>query len=206
MHITNGCILFGGKNSDGNFSDSAQISAGKHKENSLNIVGMGKEVVDRRIDIWAEGGITIRGRIKTPINNVIAFSASINKDMVGNISKIEFKHIHYNTGNSFKDFKDFIAPVEGLYMFTIAFRRQASGGYWILRLNNTKYVNEIDGTEKKFQPSSLASSVNENTTVSMTVITYLKINDKVHVEQLNSQIRTSTHASSFSGMLLKAIV
>ncbi len=63
MHITNDCILFGGNNS-GKQSDSAQISAGKHVANSLNIIGMSNntDYRNRRIDFWAEGGFAIRGR------------------------------------------------------------------------------------------------------------------------------------------------
>jgi hypothetical protein len=62
MHITNDCILFGGKNS-GKENSSAQISAGKHVENSLCIVGMssGKSSSDRKVNVWAEGGLTVAG-------------------------------------------------------------------------------------------------------------------------------------------------
>jgi hypothetical protein len=51
-------IMFGGAN-NGKEVNSAQISAGVHVPNSLNIVGMssGKEWKDRRVDIWAEGGL-----------------------------------------------------------------------------------------------------------------------------------------------------
>lgn len=66
MHITPGCILFGGNN-DGEHTHSAQISAGKHIENSLNIVGMSSDAVlaSRRVDLWAEGGFFIRGNNNT---------------------------------------------------------------------------------------------------------------------------------------------
>ncbi len=62
MHITSDCILFGGNN-NGKESNSAQISAGKHYANSLNIVGMSSNTSysTRRIDAWAEGGLFIRG-------------------------------------------------------------------------------------------------------------------------------------------------
>jgi hypothetical protein len=64
MHLSAGCILFGGKN-DGKQVDSAQISAGKHIDNSLCIVGMAadKTSASRKIDMWAEGGLTIRGDV-----------------------------------------------------------------------------------------------------------------------------------------------
>ena len=62
MHITDDCILFGGNNS-GKEQNSAQISAGKHQSNSLNIIGMssGTSSSNRRIDCWAEGGFNVKG-------------------------------------------------------------------------------------------------------------------------------------------------
>ena len=65
MHITNGCILFGGSNK-GEDINSAQISAGKHVPNSLNIVGMSADAdhLTRKIDCFAEGGFIIHGDIK----------------------------------------------------------------------------------------------------------------------------------------------
>lgn len=64
MHLTNDCILFGGNNK-GKEGHSAQISAGKHVANSLNIVGMssGTSAADRKVNIWAEGGMSITGGI-----------------------------------------------------------------------------------------------------------------------------------------------
>jgi starvation-inducible outer membrane lipoprotein len=60
-------IMFGGDNDSTRQDDSAQISAGRHEKNSLNIVGMSSDNVDthatsRRIDMWAEGGLTLRGK------------------------------------------------------------------------------------------------------------------------------------------------
>ncbi len=62
MHLTNGCILFGGNN-NGREVNSAQISAGKHVANSLNIVGMAAnaDAGTRKVDIWAEGGLVLHG-------------------------------------------------------------------------------------------------------------------------------------------------
>ena len=64
MHITSNCILFGGNNA-GKETNSAQISAGKHQPNSLNIVGMasGTAYTDRRVDVFAEGGFIVRGNV-----------------------------------------------------------------------------------------------------------------------------------------------
>ena len=62
MHLTNDCILFGGNN-NGKEVNSAQISAGKHHANSLNIVGMSDaNRANRKVDIWAEGGMRVYGR------------------------------------------------------------------------------------------------------------------------------------------------
>ena len=64
MHITSDCILFGGNNS-GKQIDSAQISAGKHRSNTLCIVGMGSGAssTDRKIEMWAEGGLKVNGQV-----------------------------------------------------------------------------------------------------------------------------------------------
>ena len=64
MHITNDCILFGGANA-GKETNSAQISAGKHHQDSLNIIGMGSTSQQRRVDMWAEGGFKVFGKVDT---------------------------------------------------------------------------------------------------------------------------------------------
>lgn len=66
MHITDDCILFGGKNS-GKQADSAQISAGRHAANELCIVGMASstDASTRKIRMWAEGGLTVHGNGNT---------------------------------------------------------------------------------------------------------------------------------------------
>jgi hypothetical protein len=68
MKITRQGIIFGGPNDATKETNSAQISAGRHVPNSLNIVGMSadKNAATRKVDIWAEGGMTIRG----PVNAV----------------------------------------------------------------------------------------------------------------------------------------
>lgn len=62
MRISSQGIMFGGPNS-GREHNSAQISAGKHIANSLNIVGMSANTshTTRRIDMWAEGGLNVHG-------------------------------------------------------------------------------------------------------------------------------------------------
>lgn len=85
MHITDDCILFGGNN-NGKQVDSAQISAGKHVQNSLNIVGMASNTNQntRKIDAWAEGGFTIRGDVG------IGKSPSEKLEVDGNVKATKF--------------------------------------------------------------------------------------------------------------------
>jgi hypothetical protein len=62
MKITRQGIMFGGPNNASKQVDSAQISAGRHVANSLNIVGMSsnKSAGTRRVDVWAENGMHVR--------------------------------------------------------------------------------------------------------------------------------------------------
>jgi len=56
-------IMFGGANDNTRQVDSAQISAGIHEPNSLNIVGMstGNDINTRKVRVWAEGGMRVDG-------------------------------------------------------------------------------------------------------------------------------------------------
>jgi hypothetical protein len=62
MKITRQGIMFGGPNGAGKQVDSAQISAGRHVANSLNIVGMSSDnnAANRQIDVWAEKAMHVR--------------------------------------------------------------------------------------------------------------------------------------------------
>jgi hypothetical protein len=62
MKITRQGIMFGGPNSTGKEVNSAQISAGRHVADSLNIVGMSSNnsSTTRRVDVWAENGMHVR--------------------------------------------------------------------------------------------------------------------------------------------------
>ena len=64
MKITRQGIMFGGPNANREVN-SAQISAGLHIPNSLNIVGMSadKGAASRKIDMWAEGGLNVYGDV-----------------------------------------------------------------------------------------------------------------------------------------------
>ena len=57
-------IQFGNQSPDYQPS-SAQISAALHTADTLEIVGMGTEMTNRRIKLWAEGGLTLKGRLTT---------------------------------------------------------------------------------------------------------------------------------------------
>ena len=69
MKITQQGIMFGGPN-NGRQVDSAQISAGTHIPNSLNIVGMSADAgwQSRRVDMWTKGGLNVYGPIYTNNN------------------------------------------------------------------------------------------------------------------------------------------
>lgn len=87
LHITNDCILFGGNN-NAREANSAQISAGKHHPNSLNLVGMstGADAGTRRVDMWAEGGFNVYGRLGVGLGAMQYASYPIQVNaVVGNI-------------------------------------------------------------------------------------------------------------------------
>jgi len=64
LKISRQGIMFGGANTTGYQVDSAQISAGLHRPNSLNIVGMSdNKGKNRKIHMWAEGGLNIAGKV-----------------------------------------------------------------------------------------------------------------------------------------------
>ena len=69
-------IQFGGANA-GRELNSAQISAGIHIPDSLNIVGMstGKNATTRKIHMWAEGGCQIYGSLS--VANNLALSGNL---------------------------------------------------------------------------------------------------------------------------------
>jgi len=77
MKISASGIIFGGNN-NGRETNSAQISAGYHQVNSLNLVGMssGSSSTDRRIDMWAEGGLHVYGNILPKANSTYNLGSS----------------------------------------------------------------------------------------------------------------------------------
>lgn len=64
LKIGNQGIMFGGTNTAGYEVNSAQISAGTHVANSLNIVGMGTSASARKINMWNEGGLETLGPVR----------------------------------------------------------------------------------------------------------------------------------------------
>lgn len=75
MKITRQGIMFGGPNDGTKEVNSAQISAGRHVANSLNIVGMSSDKTSstRKVDVWAEGGFTLRDAGHAPGSNNFSF-------------------------------------------------------------------------------------------------------------------------------------
>jgi hypothetical protein len=98
MKISRSGIMFGGNNGVGKEINSAQISAGIHEPNSLNIVGMSSDAGSgsRKVDVWAEGGMTIRG----PINNI---SDTRNRQELPNVYRTKgqgkYTEFKYNFSN-----------------------------------------------------------------------------------------------------------
>lgn len=204
MHITRESILFGGFN-NGKHKDSGCISAGTHVANTLTIVGLTQTNTDteRKVEIWAEGGLTIKGRVKTRETDVVAFSVALSlSTLSGNRDPLTFGHVNYNIGDHFKGETHFIAPVDGIYMFALTMRNNSEADVaWALRLNDTGYVN---GQGPEPMERSYVRSRLDNHTAARTVITKLSAGDKVHVQQMGG--RNDNYSSSFEGILLQALV
>ena len=102
MHITHDCIVFGGKNS-GLHINSAQLSAGKHQANSLNIMGMstGTDSATRRVDIYAEGGLFVRGGITYASRGLIFDVKRPHIDKDGALYRHTNKHVYLTVAGRF---------------------------------------------------------------------------------------------------------
>jgi hypothetical protein len=80
-------IIFGGAN-NGRESSSAQITAGKHRADTLCIVGMSNSAMQsRKIEMWAEGGTTHNGSIQ--LNGDISATESVNGKSVNATESIK---------------------------------------------------------------------------------------------------------------------
>ena len=73
LRINRHGIIFGGANDNTRELNSAQISAGIHEANKLNIVGMstGNDTQNRKIKAWAEGGFEISGPLIVNGRNIL---------------------------------------------------------------------------------------------------------------------------------------
>ena len=206
MHITNRSILFGGGNG-GKFSFSGKIIA--HDSNALRILGMTSDQSSstRRVEIFAEGGLTTHGHNLIPEKYLVAFSVAISTDIKGVRNPVVFKHINYNYGGHFKNEKHFIAPVKGMYQFSITMRHNTGDGDvgWKLRLNDTDFVNGGGTSKTESQERSWLIAKTAGHMNSRTVNTLLQAGDKVHVEQFGSG-GNDNYASTFEGILLQAVL
>lgn len=153
-----------------------------------------------------EKDLTIKGRIKTSINQVIAFSVSLSVHTKGAKNPLNFGQVNYNMGDHFKDNNHFIAPVKGMYLFTMCMRHNTDDGDvgWRLRLNNTGFVNGGGSTGGENSERSWLIAKTKLHMNSRTVITFLKAGDKVHVDQFGSG-GNDNYSSGFEGILLQAL-
>ena len=94
--ISNEGIMFGGPNGRGKELNSAQISAGKHRPNSLNIVGMasGSSPADRKVDVWAEGGMEVIGALKA--QKLCIGNTCITEDNLKGAARFETHNVNNN--------------------------------------------------------------------------------------------------------------
>jgi len=102
LKINNQGIQFGGPNVAGRETNSAQISAGLHVPDSLNIVGMSSDGSEsnRKVDMWADSGFTVRGPMSVdklrigkdiymsqdPQGNLIVTNMNTKKEQIINLS------------------------------------------------------------------------------------------------------------------------
>ena len=105
LKISRQGLIFGGTNS-GRETNSAQISAGLHVPNSLNIVGMSSDnnAANRQVDMWAEKGFTLYGNQTVGGNMVVGNGSTTNaRDLPGHINlSVEHSgdsHIRMKTKN-----------------------------------------------------------------------------------------------------------
>ncbi len=211
MHITNQSILFGGNNAGKQFN-SAKISAGTHVSNSLCIVGMasGTSNTDRKVDIFAEGGLTIRGSLH--VNDYIyhtkpvMFVAYLGSHKSGNVGILNFNKISHNLGNAYNA-GVFTAPVKGVYMFTITLR-PGKTVQWKMNLDpvsgaaNT-FVNANNQGETAEKAGLIVGNPHHG---SKTIFTELNTGDKVFISQTaSSSAHADNYSSSFEGMLMYAL-
>lgn len=206
MHISNGCILFGGNNVAGQEENSAQISAGIHKPNSLNIVGMshGSSRMNRKVDIWAEGGMTVRGHVLQ--TKAVAFSAYVHSNALsGSKSTLSMPVVANNIGNAYNPVTSkFTAPVKGIYLITMTLQKVGGGNSlnWYLVLNGNKFLNGASGSETTER--GLVSAKYDQQNATRTVIANLQASDVLTVKQTGDG-RPENYRSGWEGLLMHAL-
>ena len=164
--------------------------------------------IDNKLTVQASAffnkNISVQGRMIAPESQVVSFSVSLGTNKHGAINPLGFSQNNYNHGGHFKDKKHFIAPVKGLYLFTMCLRQNTNDGVaWLLRLNGTGYVNGGGTTNNEKVERSMLYCQTKFETNTRTVISKLNKNDKVHIQQIGSG-GSDNYASGFEGVLLQA--
>ncbi|MGH1436686.1 MAG: hypothetical protein ACRBG0_19765 [Lewinella sp.] len=134
LHITSDSILFGGNN-NGHQLNSAQISVGRHFNDSLSIIGMGAIGEGAKIDMWHAGGLTLYGGVaikntvpNTPNNGLlIEGKVGIGTDDPGDYAlnvngevKVNSLHItgDVKAEGRIKDQTGYLVPIGGIIMYS----------------------------------------------------------------------------------------
>jgi len=171
-------------------------------------------LVTAKTDMEIQQKLTVKGamiaekRIKIPTNQVVAFSVAIKDNgLNGTKEPVVFGHINYNHGNHFIDNRFFIAPIKGLYQFTMTIsqpKNSSSDAFcvWQLKLNDTGFVNGQSGSE--VGERSILRSRYATHSCSRTVITQLNTGDKIRIRQTGSS-SPDNYSSGFEGILLQAL-
>ncbi|MBQ4820695.1 hypothetical protein [Aquimarina sp. MMG016] len=155
-------------------------------------------------NMTVKGNTTVEKPIKIPVNQIVAFSVALSVNMKGAKNPLQFGQVNYDMGGHFKNNTHFIAPIKGMYLFTMCMRHNTGDGDvgWKLRLNDTDFVNGTAGDEKQERSWLIAKTAGHMN--SRTVITFLQAGDKVHVEQFGSG-GNDNYSSGFEGILLQAL-
>ena len=151
--------------------------------------------------------MNIRGRIHIPRHFVVAFSVALSTNMTGVKKPLVFGQENYNIGGHFKNSRHFIAPVMGIYQFTMCMRHNTNDGDvgWEMRLNDTGFVNGGGSSNSQSRERSYLIARTLLHMNSRTVTTLLQAGDKVHIEQFGSG-GNDNYSSGFEGILLQALM
>ncbi|WP_298310717.1 hypothetical protein [uncultured Aquimarina sp.] len=183
-------------------------------KNQLTVEGLLTAKTDMEIQqkLTVKGVMTAEKRIKIPTNQIVAFSVAIKDNgLNGTKEPVVFDHINYNHGDHFINNRFFIAPIKGLYQFTMTISQpnnSSSNAFclWQLKLNDTGFVN---GSNEDNLPTTsgevaILRSRFATHSCSRTVITQLNAGDKIRIRQTGSS-GPDNYASGFEGILLQAL-